>query len=491
MIIAIDGPAGSGKSTIAREVAKRLGMQYLDTGAMYRAVALLALEAGLLPDRISEAAELAAKSDLRFVDRADDLTRAFIGDRDVTGDIRGREVSKAVSPVSADGAVRALLTARQREEASRGDVVLEGRDTGTVVFPNADVKVYLVASIEERARRRQAQTVAQGAGQSVVELMTDIAARDAYDSGRALAPLCKAADAVEIDTTRMTISEVIQTVCALVEAKRPAVGAEGLAGTASAVPAATAVPVAMAVPAPSRADSAALSPPTRTPVATRAKLGKKWPLCHMVRGPLDTWLYRFAYSFITPMWRLLFRMKIRGLENIPRTGAVLLVSNHRSNLDPFFVGVSFPRQVHFMAKAELWKVKPLARIIDLLGAFPVNRGEADRTAVKRALDTLASASVVGMFPEGHRQRTTHMGEIQAGVSLFALREGVTTIPMILDGTERVVHGGLLRLHQVTATFGPPLQLPGTDIPRAQRSQLVTQRLNEAFRDLLAAQTELR
>jgi cytidylate kinase len=220
MIVAIDGPAGSGKSTISREVAKRLGMHYLDTGAMYRTVTLLALEAGLVPDRIPEAADLAAQADLRFVDRRDDLTRAFIGDREVTDDIRGRQVSQNVSAVSADAAVRTLLTARQRQEAARGDVVLEGRDTGTVVFPHAEVKVFLVASIEERARRRREQLLAQGVDQPFDELVADIAARDAYDSGRALAPLCKAADAVEIDTTGMTIPEVIETVCALVLAKR-------------------------------------------------------------------------------------------------------------------------------------------------------------------------------------------------------------------------------------------------------------------------------
>ena len=154
------------------------------------------------------------------MDRPDDLTRAFIGDREVTNEIRGREVSRAVSPVSADAAVRALLTARQRAEAAEGDVVLEGRDTGTVVFPNADLKIYLVASIEERARRRRAQLLAQGVDQSEEELVADIVARDAYDSGRAIAPLCKADDAVEIDTTGMTIPEVIQAVCALAEAKR-------------------------------------------------------------------------------------------------------------------------------------------------------------------------------------------------------------------------------------------------------------------------------
>jgi cytidylate kinase len=468
MIVAIDGPAGSGKSTIAREVAKCLGMHYLDTGAMYRTVALLALEAGLLPDRIPEAAGLAAKADLRFEDRSDDLTRAFIGNREVTDDIRGREVSKAVSPVSADPAVRALLTVRQREAASRGDVVLEGRDTGTVVFPDADVKVYLVASIEERARRRREQLLAQGTDQSVDELIEDITARDAYDSGRAIAPLRKADDAVEIDTTGVTIPEVIGAVCGLIEAKRPKTTATGGASSL-------------------RAEEAAPSAAPAAPAACGK--AKKWPLCRMVRGPLDTWLYRFAYSFIPPLWRAMFRVRISGAENIPCTGAVLLVSNHRSNLDPFFVGSCFPRQIHFMAKAELWKVKALGRLIDLLGTFPVNRGEADRAAVKRALETLASGAVVGMFPEGHRNRSEDMAQIQTGVSLFALRDGVATIPMVVDGTERVVRKGLMRFPRVAVRFGPPLALPGTDVPRAQRAHIVTERLNNAFHELLVSTPE--
>ncbi len=447
MIVAIDGPAGSGKSTVAREVAKRLGMHYLDTGAMYRTVTLLALEAGLVPDRIPEAAALAAKADLRFVHRQDDLTRAFIGDREVTDDIRGRVVSQNVSAVSADAAVRALLTARQRQEAAQGDVVLEGRDTGTVVFPDADVKVFLVASIEERARRRREQLLAQGIDQSLDELVADIAARDAYDSGRALAPLRKADDAAEIDTTGMTVAEVIETVSALVAAKR---------GPAEP-------------PAPA----------------------EKWPLCRMVKSPLDTWLYRFAYSFLPPLWRFAFRMKVRGSENIPLTGPVLLASNHRSNLDPFFVGVSFPRQVHFMAKAELWKVKVLGAVIDMLGSFPVKRGEADRAAVKRALEMLGAGAVVGMFPEGRRQQGGPLGEIQPGVSLLSLREGVVTVPMVLEGTERAVRKGLPRFPRVTVTFGPPLELPPGDLPRSERARVATERLVEAFQKLLESSAEAR
>ncbi len=207
-------------------------------------------------------------------------------------------------------------------------------------------------------------------------------------------------------------------------------------------------------------------------------------MTRMVPSPLDTGLYRFAYSFLPPLWRLVFRMEISGAENIPLTGPILLASNHRSNMDPFFVGVSFPRQVHFMAKSELWKVKILGRLIDMLGAFPVSRGEADRAAVKRALEILQAGAVVGMFPEGHRQRDGSLGEIHPGVSLFTLREGVVTIPMVLVGTERVMRKGLPRLPRVRVAFGAPLELPGADLPRVRRAHLISQRLGEAYKGLL-------
>ncbi len=200
-------------------------------------------------------------------------------------------------------------------------------------------------------------------------------------------------------------------------------------------------------------------------------------------SPLDTLLWRIAHLLISAPWKALFRVQISGRENVPLQGAVLLASNHRSNLDPFFLGVSMHRQIHFMAKAELWKVRPLGRVIDALGAFPVNRGEADRQAVRRALDVLDQGAVVGLFPEGHRQRGGGFGHINPGVALFSLREGVVTIPVVLEGTDRVMKGRLLHLPRVRVTFGPPLEIPPTNLTRAERSKDVSQRLTRAFREL--------
>jgi cytidylate kinase len=437
MIIAIDGPAGSGKSTIAREVAKKLNMRYLDTGAMYRTITLLALEAGLVPDRISEAERIAAATELRFEQQDDDLSRVFVGDREVSTEIRGSLVSQNVSAVSADGGVRRVLTSLQRDEAAKGDLVLEGRDMGTVVVPQADLKIYLTASIPERARRRQLQLQEKGVSQSLDELVADITRRDAYDSGRELAPLRKAEDAVEIDTTDLSIPQVIDAICS-----------EALRRNGSG-------PGSPAKPA-------------------------RWPLSRLVRGPLDTLLYRFAYSFIPTLLKLLFRMRIEGAENIPAVGPVVIASNHRSNLDPFFLGVSSPRQIHFMAKAELWKVSVLGRLISAAGSFPVSRGSADRQAVRNALSILDQGAVLGLFPEGHRHRDGKLGAINPGVTLFSLREGVVTIPVVMEGIERVVRNGVPRFPRVRVTFGVPLEMPGSDMHRAQRADAAGSRLAEAL-----------
>ena len=199
-VIAIDGPAGSGKSTVARALAKHLGLKYLDTGAMYRAVAFAVLRAGGDPDDAESTTATA-----RLVDLDIGLDRVMVDGIDATVEIRGPEVSRAVSAVAANPEVRKELVSRQREWAVRqGGGVLEGRDIGTVVFPDAELKVYLTADPEERARRRAKEVT----DLDYEQVAADIARRDALDTTRA-------ADATVVDTTGLDIDEVVATITGL------------------------------------------------------------------------------------------------------------------------------------------------------------------------------------------------------------------------------------------------------------------------------------
>ena len=138
-----------------------------------------------------------------------------------------------------------------------------------------------------------------------------------------------------------------------------------------------------------------------------------------------------------------------------------------------------------MAKAELWKVRPLGWLINKMGAFPIARGEADRQGIRRALEVLGAGAVLGIFPEGHRRRDGRFGDINPGVTLFSLREGVPTIPVVMEGTERVLSGRRLRFPRVRVTFGPPLELPGQEVPRSQRALIASENLAQAFGALLS------
>jgi cytidylate kinase len=203
MVVAIDGPAGAGKSTVARALARELGFTYLDSGAMYRAAALAVLERG------GAASEAAERADIRLGERV------VLDGRDVTVDIRTPEVTEAASRVAANPGVRAALMRKQRELLSSGDWVAEGRDIGTVVAPDAPVKVFLTADAEERARRR-----AEELGGDVATVLRDQALRDAQDSTREHSPLRLAPGAVELDTTGLSVDEVVKRIVALVERAR-------------------------------------------------------------------------------------------------------------------------------------------------------------------------------------------------------------------------------------------------------------------------------
>lgn len=210
MIIAIDGPAGSGKTTVAKLVAKKLGFFYLDTGAIYRSLTLKLLREGIPLTDLSKVVKIARDMKLEFQGE-----RVFLDGKDITEDIRDPNVDRNVSLVAKVAEVRDLLLPLQRRLVEGRNAVVEGRDMGTVVFPKAELKVFLTASVEERAKRRWKELSSKGKKVSFREVLENLKRRDKIDSEREVAPLRKTADAVEIDTTKMSVDEVVGEVVRL------------------------------------------------------------------------------------------------------------------------------------------------------------------------------------------------------------------------------------------------------------------------------------
>ncbi|HEV3401676.1 MAG TPA: (d)CMP kinase, partial [Acidimicrobiales bacterium] len=342
-MIAIDGPVGSGKSTVARAVARRLGVDYLDTGAMYRSVALAALRRGIDPEAASGEVLARVASELEL----DVGERVVLDGEDVTDQLREPDVGRVVSAVAAEPLVREELVRRQRDWArSHGGGVVEGRDIGSVVFPDAELKVFLTASDEERARRRSGDEDAEA-----------LARRDRLDSTRATSPLSVADGAVVVDSTGRSVDEVVD------EIVDRFTGEKGREATASAPP-----------PAPERvAEATTAGSRRREDDGPEPEYG---PPTRLAIGA-----YRVVRAAIHGVARLLFRITYEGLENVPRSGVFIVAPVHRSNIDFGLVSVLTKRRMRYMGKEALWKYGWFGRFITMLGAFPVRRGAADREAL--------------------------------------------------------------------------------------------------------------
>ncbi|RKX22516.1 MAG: (d)CMP kinase [Candidatus Zixiibacteriota bacterium] len=215
-IVAIDGPAGSGKSTTSRMLAARLGYVYLDTGAMYRALTYFSLKNNIDISDETKLEVLAKKLSFEFITE-NEVNRVFINGEEVTEEIRTMEVTKNVSEVSAHKGVREAMVFKQKEIGKNGSVVAEGRDTTTVVFPKADLKIYLDATVEERAQRRLLELSKKGVSTTLEEQKQDILRRDRYDSNREHSPLQKSKDAIMVDTTNLTIEGQVDHIISLMK----------------------------------------------------------------------------------------------------------------------------------------------------------------------------------------------------------------------------------------------------------------------------------
>jgi len=394
LVVTLDGPAGAGKTTVARLLAERLGYELIPTGAMYRALALSILRAGVSSEDAAALARHLAPIEVRL-----DHGRVLLDGVDVTREIRTQAVADATSTLSMRREVRDKVTPLQRRAAEPGGVVLEGRDTGTVVCPQADVKFFLTASLESRARRRHAELAAQGISADLDVVRDEIKDRDRQDTTRALAPLVKAPDAIEIDTSDLTIDAVVERTLAAVAARRPT------------------------------------APYRRFYAAMRV--------------------------LAVALMRALFRLEARGTEHVPPRGPVLLVSNHSSVLDPPLVGGVCPRQLTFLAKAELFAVPGFGRLIHALNARPVRREGADAAALRVALRALDQGGALLVFPEGTRGPEGRLREPKPGAALLAVLSGAPVVPVFVRGSGRAWPRGrrFPRPAKVRVAFGPPLRFP--------------------------------
>ena len=427
-VITIDGPAGAGKSTAARLLAERVGYTLVPTGAMYRALALSVMRARV-PAR--EGPELRAHlAPLSIVVAAGHV---YLDGEDVTEAIRSREVAQVTSDITRLASVRAKVTPLQRQLAAEGGVVLEGRDTGTVVCPDAEVKFYLTASLEARARRRQAELAAVGTAASVDAITAELAARDTQDETRELAPLRKPPGAIGLDTSDLTADQVVERLLAAIELHRG-----GAAPRAAAPP------------------------------------------------PVNR-LYTVLRLIAVALMRLLFRMESSGRENVPTRGPVLLVANHSSVLDPPLVGGSAGRQLTFLAKAELFEIPLFGALIRRLNARPIRREGADPGALRTAMRVLEEGGALLIFPEGTRGDEGVIRPAKAGAGMLAVLSGVAVVPVYVSGSGRAWPRGrrFPRPAKVTVTFGEPLRFePERGADRKRQYEV-------ASREMMAAISRLR
>ena len=408
IVVALDGPASSGKSSVGAAAAGRLGLRFVDTGLLYRALTAAALREGIAMD---DAPSLVALADR--VTLADDgtgrLTRVLLDGVDTTEAARGPQVDAAVSTVSRIAEVRAALLPRQRALAEGGGIVAAGRDIGTVVFPDADLKLFLDASVEERASRRIHERGLDPAGAEAEAVREQLRVRDDQDRNRAVAPLRAADDAVIVKTDGNTFERTVGIVeNAIRDAETDAARPPGEAPT----------------PRP--------EPAKRSAILERA----------MQLDNDQTMLVRMVALLARIAARTFGNVHVEGLEHIPRSGAVILAINHISNADAFVTGSWITpalrnRRIHWLGKRELFEWPVFGWVAARGGVHPVDRSTADIEAFRLATRILEAGYVLLIFPEGTRSPNGELQEAKDGLAMLALRTDAAIVPIGINGSDRV------------------------------------------------------
>ena len=397
-IIAIDGPAASGKSTVAHEAAKRLNCVYVDSGAFYRGVTWKMLQEGVNTKNPVAVLPVLLKSKWKFEVR--DRAVVFSIDGVEPGEaLRDKDVREAVSDIAAMPAVRAFVVAKLRNLKKLGSLAMEGRDIGSVVFPNTPYKFYLDANPEKRAERRHAELIARGETEEAQEVLESLKRRDEKDSSRKAAPLKVADGAYVIDTSEYDVDGVARVLLGrITELEKP------------------------------RSDK---------------MINPIW--------------YRMTCKVFGICLKVLNKYTVYGIQNVPKTGGVIIASNHASYLDPPAVGASSRRMrmTHFMARDTLFRKKLMGAFLHKVGVIPLDREKGDLKAMKTAIHLLKDGACVALFPEGTRSEDGEFQKPKPGIGFLVAKGEAPVVPVYVHGSYEAwsKHSGGLKRNPVTVIYG--------------------------------------
>ena len=401
-IVAIDGPAGTGKGTVTSILSKKFNLLNIDTGATYRCVTLDMINKKIGLDELDKIKELLKniKIELKIENNEQQV---YLNGENVTHKIREQEVTSMVSQVSSIKEVRLSMVTLQRKMAEGKDVIMEGRDIGTYVFPTADVKIYLDADVEERAKRRFKQNKEKGINSSYVEILENIKKRDENDKKKEIGALKVANDAEVIDTTTKSIKQVVREISNIINQKQKEI----------------------------------------KQLKKIYKVRKETPWKKFVRKVVKVVL-KTAY-------RIAYRVKITG--NVPDNGAYIICCNHINYLDAAAIVLFNKRKVNFVAKEDLFTHGILDWLGHLFDAIPIKRNMQDIEAMKRCLKVLKNGELLGIFPEGTRKGMEKNMKAKNGAAFMAIKGKVKIIPV-------GIHGTFKPFSKVYMNYGEPIDLSG-------------------------------
>ena len=399
-IVAIDGPAGTGKGTMAEILSKKYNLLNIDTGATYRCVTLEMLNKNIGMDEEEKIAEMLKTINIELK-LEDGKQKVFLNGEDVTEEIRSKRVSEKVSPVSSIIQIRTAMTSLQRKMAQGKNVIMEGRDITTVVFPTADVKIYLDADVEVRAQRRFKQNQEKGIDMSYEEILENIKKRDKNDMEKEVGALKIAPDAVVIDTTKMTIKQQADAMSKVI-------------------------------------DKVLKNKKKESKIYS---IRKETPWKKAERAVIKALIHAF--------YVVVYRIKKVNFENLPQEGPIIICANHLNYLDALGLVTAINRKVYFVAKEDLFNngfFNWLAHIFDVV---PIKRGMRDMDAMKRCLTILKNGEVLGIFPEGTRRGLERNIKVPNGTAYMAIKTNTQVVPVGIKGSFKP-------FTRVTLNFGKPI-----------------------------------